>query len=1369
MGKVRLNWRTRVGLLILELTMLWSFTPAYAAPAGYRLPFTGATTITDGPGEGTHTKNSLEAIDLALDCETKVYATQFGSVIFSGWDNSSKDSSGNVCSPDTPCGFGYLIKIQHDDGNISYYGHLKKEGLAPIKTEVLQGQLIGLSNNTGNSLGITGCHLHFEVRKSGTAAVCIRDLAGVWWNTSYNPPSYGAETSGCAQYPAGTSPPSGYYCRSGARPLSCAGGGATDKFLTYISPDSTNVYWIQNGNKYHVVSDVILNTMHDDGMSGWNWPNINDSVPDSYHSAPEFIKSGSVSDGLLILQSGETAVYLIENGKRRWIKSEEARDWMGTAWADDVITVSPRMILNYAPTTGNDIYEIGEGETDPTIKNTFKTSYTTNTNDSNCSSSAKLSSWKGWPGTFSACLEFPIGPTGAATVSGASGIAGRYQKFGNDSSEIGTINYSSKGTYAVHGAIYTKYKELGYSGSTLGFPTSDEKPWGSYRRSDFEGGYIYWNPSNNQTTVATFGNGICGSSNNATFNSAPTTNLCSAGSPTSVTGSGPWSWSCTGSNGGSTANCSAYLQSTSVIEMSLSRQSFDDFGTVTVGQSSEKAILIQSSSNMSTNLAGSVGVAGAGFSIVQGNGSFNLVPGASTTVMVRFAPTSSGAFSGTFTITHNATTTTSPINMPLSGSGQTEACDTTPDSFAFTDQISVPLNTHSTSNQITVSGMTCAASISIIGGTYSINGGAYTNATGTVSPGDSVKVLQTSSGNYSTKTDAVMTISSVTDTFSVTTLTEAISSGDINGNGKIDLTDAIIALKFLSGLNPSEIRTGYRSSGFDVNNDAKIGLAEAVYVLQLVAGLRSPSVVIYSNAALSGNWIAGLGTSGAIYFSADGNGTITDMSGINLVSPPGAYQVSSDGAFSLSVKDTYDGVFSATGTLTSSTSGTIAFVTPSGMLSGTLSKVSDLALCQGNYSGTLTKSGMTYTISFSVSSSGVISNFISNIPGGTSASGRAFAVGNNAVMMIRTNVTSPKAYDQILAWGTMGSGQFTGSFSNNSGPTTGTISLTRSNSGGGGDTGGSNQYFPAVAGYSGIYDVTSSTSAPSTLVTTVISSNSSGFSVKSQTIGSTTYRQTDFVFDGTALKNANGYTFSADGTQIGKAEFTPAGLILPSGMASNTIESTVSAVKYISSTGATNMTSVLTRSITANGEESITTPAGTFTAVKITLALTETFSTGAETVETTTYWYVKNIGRVKYVTTSTSGGVTTTTTTVWRSYLPISLNGQWLFTIIYTYDCESLGTKAGNITITQQDASGFTFPTTLNSNSGTLPANGVGTISGNNVTFNVEPSGSGYPQDTGPVYTGTVSSSFAYMSGTFRNGTGNTWCSFGGNWTASKL
>jgi hypothetical protein len=52
-------------------------------------------------------------------------------------------------------------------------------------------------------------------------------------------------------------------------------------------------------------------------------------------------------------------------------------------------------------------------------------------------------------------------------------------------------------------------------------------------------------------------NGACGSANGQSFASVPTTNLCTAGTPSAVTGIGPWAWSCVGINGGTTQNCSA--------------------------------------------------------------------------------------------------------------------------------------------------------------------------------------------------------------------------------------------------------------------------------------------------------------------------------------------------------------------------------------------------------------------------------------------------------------------------------------------------------------------------------------------------------------------------------------------------------------------------------------------------------------------------------------------------------------------------------------------------------------------------------------------------------------------------------------------
>jgi len=59
------------------------------------------------------------------------------------------------------------------------------------------------------------------------------------------------------------------------------------------------------------------------------------------------------------------------------------------------------------------------------------------------------------------------------------------------------------------------------------------------------------------------------------------------------------------------------------------------------------------------------------------------------------------------------------------------------------------------------------------------------------------------------------------------------ATGDVNGDGKVDLADVILALQVVAGLNPPNV-----FSSADVNNDNRIGLEEVIYILQKVAGLR---------------------------------------------------------------------------------------------------------------------------------------------------------------------------------------------------------------------------------------------------------------------------------------------------------------------------------------------------------------------------------------------------------------------------------------------------------------------------------------------------------------------------------------------------
>lgn len=85
-------------------------------------------------------------LDLRAATGTYVYAADGGEVIFAGKNGS----------------YGYLIKIRHDNGDLTYYAHLSKIEVAK-GSRVYKGQYIAKSGATGN---VTGPHLHFEIRKN---------------------------------------------------------------------------------------------------------------------------------------------------------------------------------------------------------------------------------------------------------------------------------------------------------------------------------------------------------------------------------------------------------------------------------------------------------------------------------------------------------------------------------------------------------------------------------------------------------------------------------------------------------------------------------------------------------------------------------------------------------------------------------------------------------------------------------------------------------------------------------------------------------------------------------------------------------------------------------------------------------------------------------------------------------------------------------------------------------------------------------------------------------------------------------------------------------------------------------------------------
>lgn len=87
-----------------------------------------------------------------------------------------------------------------------------------------------------------------------------------------------------------------------------------------------------------------------------------------------------------------------------------------------------------------------------------------------------------------------------------------------------------------------------WSGTTSGFSIADISASSTTMTATFTGPTVFLN-------------GTCGSSDGGIFTTTPTVGLCSAGTASTVSGSGPWAWTCQGSGGGTSASCSAQLKS----------------------------------------------------------------------------------------------------------------------------------------------------------------------------------------------------------------------------------------------------------------------------------------------------------------------------------------------------------------------------------------------------------------------------------------------------------------------------------------------------------------------------------------------------------------------------------------------------------------------------------------------------------------------------------------------------------------------------------------------------------------------------------------------------------------------------------------
>lgn len=222
-----------------------------------------------------------------------------------------------------------------------------------------------------------------------------------------------------------------------------------------------------------------------------------------------------------------------------------------------------------------------------------------------------------------------------------------------------------------------------------------------------------------------------------------------------------------------------------------------------------------------------------------------------------------------------------------------------PDQFVFIDLNSVVPSTQYTSNSITVSGTDLPVSIS--GGEYSKNGGAFTSAPGTAVIGDTFEVRQTSSGNSSTANITTLTIGGVSEVFATTTaagsvgnLVEPASWADFKaaiaaglGAGGYTTYD-VVDLRGIATVDPDDITfdTTYPAPGIVIvanpNQIVRMSLANRAHNIRFVGGWNFGADTV-SGTVSNGQTLPsgyGLNASNATNWSVEGSVFNNNANGI---------------------------------------------------------------------------------------------------------------------------------------------------------------------------------------------------------------------------------------------------------------------------------------------------------------------------------------------------------------------------------------------------------------------------------------------------------------------------------------------------------
>lgn len=134
----------------------------------YRLPFALASSwrVSQAyPSSLTHAdQSSVHAIDFVMPIGTGIYAARAGVVI----DIAAENFSAGL-DPNTDLARANIVRVLHDDGTMSMYGHLNWNSIRVRPGQMIErGEYLADSGNTGFS---SGPHLHFVIQRNIGGAI----------------------------------------------------------------------------------------------------------------------------------------------------------------------------------------------------------------------------------------------------------------------------------------------------------------------------------------------------------------------------------------------------------------------------------------------------------------------------------------------------------------------------------------------------------------------------------------------------------------------------------------------------------------------------------------------------------------------------------------------------------------------------------------------------------------------------------------------------------------------------------------------------------------------------------------------------------------------------------------------------------------------------------------------------------------------------------------------------------------------------------------------------------------------------------------------------------------------------------------------